>query len=1075
VGEQVSLTLERGRRRRTIDATRVHFSAHQCFPMDGRSDEALCARRLGQHLLSTPGLALYGPGRFLDLLLQHTPELKTKVEAVIADGADGGASTDGLPVVAVDAVPVSIRTVFLCETRAFQRQQMRKRLPPGVGVLDADCLVEIALDAIPARAWTPIIKHIYPLNLPEVRFEAGLDAILIDCPARNLALMPNGLGYVHNVLSKLPVKFQTFDLDVVTYHRYHMRRLFDEGGSIVLPNGREMPTDPWQAEHYDLWADPAVIDYFMPIIDEAAAAIIAARPKILGLSIQQCSEAFSRALVNRVKAALPDTVVMVGGFSCYNGEIGLKAFPEADYMCIGEADLTVGPLVRALARGERPRNQPGILSKYDTPDYEYLPGPMPHNLDQLDFPRYQWFDLGIYRNYNGYQLVPIIASRGCRWSRCTFCAERFYWRIHSAKVFVDELEWLVEQGCTLFMFNESDLNGMPEKVLEICDEIIDRGLKIKLTGQLRIHKKSDRAYFQKLRQAGFVALRFGVDAFSENTLRLQKKGYTTEMVSQNLRDCWESGIYTEVNWVIGVPGETDADCTEGIELILANRQYIGRLANINPLILSSGSVYWLDPDAHNIKFRGEKDELYAKYPRAIPADYWYSTEPYIDAQVRKKWFERIVLALHDAQFPVGAWASRIIEDVRLARDRARAGSAPDPAAAGDETQPRLVRSLATHNIFRLKGAYFALPHALGEVDLVQVDPETLPGVIKDSSEAALMVALEHASAFSNARGHYDARARQKQAGTYFRAGSNMSEAEERVEVEIAKPEILSYRGELFAVDHDQLDKAFRWFPGSDAAEGEAEAARAAAQISGTPLRRMARALPAPITAELRRLWRARQFEPAVQQVGRASDLAIVKIVAKGILDEYVRAPVDRLLKSRAPATPRHRPVPGRDFAVVGSVTKGATPDLLTVVDNYNIVQFDSRFYGCPHGTVIDWADGRAAELPGVIVADTAQEVMARIRTVRGRPLDAAPRARAGGSGPAGEISIVPRQLGSLEGYNIVTYEGWVFGIPQEHGEVDLAETDAMELSGVIRDVSRDVVESEILERRQHERSTVAAE
>ena len=41
--------------------------------------------------------------------------------------------------------------------------------------------------------------------------------------------------------------------------------------------------------------------------------------------------------------ALPDLLLLVGGFSCYNADIGLRAFPEADYMCIGESDLTVGP------------------------------------------------------------------------------------------------------------------------------------------------------------------------------------------------------------------------------------------------------------------------------------------------------------------------------------------------------------------------------------------------------------------------------------------------------------------------------------------------------------------------------------------------------------------------------------------------------------------------------------------------------------------------------------------------------------------------------------------------------------
>ena len=157
-------------------------------------------------------------------------------------------------------------------------------------------------------------------------------------------------------------------------------------------------------------------------------------------------------------------------------------------------------------------------------------------------------------------------------------------------------------------------------------------------------KSSDGPFYRKLHEAGFVALRFGVDAFSENTLRLQKKGYTVDMVRQNLKECWEAGIFTEVNWVIGVPGETDADCEEGVDLILENQKYIGRLANINPLILVNGSVYWIDPERHGIRFRTSKEELYANNPRYVPADAWYSIDPYIDAQVRKQRFENIVSA-----------------------------------------------------------------------------------------------------------------------------------------------------------------------------------------------------------------------------------------------------------------------------------------------------------------------------------------------------------------------------------------------------------------------------------------------
>ncbi len=117
-----------------------------------------------------------------------------------------------------------------------------------------------------------------------------------------------------------------------------------------------------------------ILEFFRPVIDETIAALVAARPKVLGLSIQGCNEAAARAVALGVRAQLPDIMIVVGGFSCYNADVGLRAFPECDYMCIGEADLTAGPLLEALARGERPFNQPGVLSRFDTPEYSLYSG-----------------------------------------------------------------------------------------------------------------------------------------------------------------------------------------------------------------------------------------------------------------------------------------------------------------------------------------------------------------------------------------------------------------------------------------------------------------------------------------------------------------------------------------------------------------------------------------------------------------------------------------------------------------------------------------------------------------------------
>jgi hypothetical protein len=58
----------------------------------------------------------------------------------------------------------------------------------------------------------------------------------------------------------------------------------------------------------------------------------------------------------------------------------------------------------------------------------------------------------------------------------------------------------------------------------------------------------------------------------------------------------------------------------------------------------------------------------------------------------------------------------------------------------------------------------------------------------------------------------------------------------------------------------------------------------------------------------------------------------------------------------------------------------------------------------------------------------------------------------------------PALLGAIKKYNIVSYEGWIYGIPQNLGPMDLSEIDIMEMEGVIRDVSEYGVEAEIVAR-----------
>lgn len=730
-----------------VKATKVNFSANRCFLYDGGEEDKRCLEILAGQLAVMPDMAFYGTGKLFNYLLDHQPGLRRHVKYIIDDDATlVGTKISGITVYSPDTLPQDVKTVFLCETLTVRVVRMKKRLRFGLNIVTPDILKNASWQELPSRSWKPFVDSIYPIDIPEIEFAQGQDLILIDCPSRNMALMPNGLAYVHNALKETGIKFQTLDLDIILYHRFHTYRLFDAPDTLIAPNGYEVPEDPWLAEYCEEWTKHKLIDYFLAEIHEITGALIKAKPKILALSLQACNLAFAREVVRTVKEALPETVILVGGYSCYQPSIGRRAFPESDYMIIGEADLTIGPLVKKLAAGERPINQSGIYSRYDSPDYVFKPGNAPQDLDALPMIKYDWFkDLSVYRNHNHYRLTPIIASRGCRWSKCNFCAERLFWRHRSPNLVVDEFEWLADNGCDLFMFNESDLNGSIENLLQICDEIIRRKLKIRLSGQLRIHKNIDRAFCDRLRKAGFVSLRFGVDAWAENTLRLQKKGYTLPVISENLKACHEAGIYIEVNTVIGVPGETDDDIKETIELTIANKPYIGRIASINPLVLFIGSVYWDEPEKHNIHFRTDKKELYEKYPSVIPSNLWYSDKPYIDEHVRQERFKRIVLELQKNGFDLSDYARKVVEDVKSGKgaEKSARPDADDFQIATEQDKTKEQSSVVAQDAARLFSGkkYFIIKlegDFYGIDDTGQIDVNSLAeGVyVKKTFEAA---------------------------------------------------------------------------------------------------------------------------------------------------------------------------------------------------------------------------------------------------------------------------------------------------------------------------------------------------
>lgn len=312
---------------------------------------------------------------------------------------------------------------------------------------------------------------------------------------------------------------------------------------------------------------------------------------------------------------------------------------------------------------------------------------------------------------------------------------------------------------------------------------------------------------------------------------------------------------------------------------------------------------------------------------------------------------------------------------------------------------------ATHVLWKKGGGYYAVPKASADPDPAAIDPAASPpGVVAAESEAALREKLAVADAWANSRGIFDEREHQRKHGSHLRADSALGEPAKTPAAR--RRAILRVDGEVFAVEADAL----------------------------------AEAIDAPVAwSDVKRRAKAFVKRAILGRPGPPDPLAA----------EAVAGAAGALSRAR----------------VMDIRSEGATPEMIRVIGNYNIVRFDWVYYGVPHGVPIDWNSPERKSTAGLIWDRDLREVVRRVQQATGYvPPQRTRRIDARGTGPAEVANLEPKLVGTLNGYNIVDYEGWFYGIPQSLGAIDLAETDVLGFAGVFRDVSRDVIENEIAER-----------
>lgn len=279
-------------------------------------------------------------------------------------------------------------------------------------------------------------------------------------------------------------------------------------------------------------------------------------PDILGLSCSTMNRVSCFKLSKIAKKIIPKIKIIMGGVhaSSMYKQI-LENFP-VDAIVLGEGEITTPKLVSALEKNKPLKNICGIAFKnkgkiHANPRLEFI-----QNLDELPIPKHELFAENIKETGE----AVMITSRGCPFN-CIFCSTTQYWgrqwRPRSAKNVVDEIEYIVKKVPFVkkIRINDDTFFLDNQRVIDICNEIIRRKLKIRWTGCGRLDVIS-KEMLLKLKETGFEDIAYGVESGSSKILKVINKKITKEQIKKAIKLTNEVGLNYYIFLMVGNPGET---------------------------------------------------------------------------------------------------------------------------------------------------------------------------------------------------------------------------------------------------------------------------------------------------------------------------------------------------------------------------------------------------------------------------------------------------------------------------------------------------------------------------------------
>jgi len=294
------------------------------------------------------------------------------------------------------------------------------------------------------------------------------------------------------------------------------------------------------------------------------------RPEIVGITCATALVGSTLAAAGMTKAALPDSLVVVGGVHPTVRPDDLLDETEIDIAVRGEGLETIVEICRVVEADdpEGLRAIAGTSHRLDGALVDNPSRPLEADVDAFPFPARHLVPMEVYRMSPDLSIRPpmdiVFGAYGCPYD-CVFCAAQSVmggaFRVRSLdNVFVEIDQVVREQKPRTLLMGDDNFVLSKERTLDFCDRYRSRGYHESLPWQIATRVDSvDGEILRAMAEAGCYLVSFGIESGVGRLLDTVEKGAEVEQAETAVRLAKEAGLIVRATFILGLPGETRQD------------------------------------------------------------------------------------------------------------------------------------------------------------------------------------------------------------------------------------------------------------------------------------------------------------------------------------------------------------------------------------------------------------------------------------------------------------------------------------------------------------------------------------